>query len=91
MSLPHSTHHDKSLGRAIIEAVAAEKAVEPTALPPLYESVDPETLDSLFEETDSGTVRKIAIEFVYDGSLVRVTVDDGLFISINEVGEQLNA
>ncbi|TYT60335.1 HalOD1 output domain-containing protein [Natrialba swarupiae] len=71
---------------AVIETRAKKKGVKPTALPPLYESVDPETLDSLFEQTETGTARKIAIEFVYDGSLVTVTVDDGFTIAISERG-----
>ncbi|MHC3437033.1 HalOD1 output domain-containing protein [Natrialbaceae archaeon A-gly3] len=77
------SHH---VSRAVIEAKAEKEGVEPTALPPLYESVEPEALDSLFEHTKTGTARKMVIEFVYDGSLVRVAVDDGFIISISERG-----
>jgi hypothetical protein len=34
---------------AVIEAVAAVEGVDPTALPPLYGSIDPDALDSLFD------------------------------------------
>lgn len=91
MTIPDNSQISDSLGQTVIEAVAKKEEVKPTVLPPLYESIDPEILDSLFEQTETGTVRKFEIEFVYNGFLVTVTVDDGFTISIIESGEQLNA
>lgn len=87
MSFPNKSQGSDSLSRTVIEAVAEKKEIEPIALPPLYESVDPETLNSLFEQTETGTLRTIEIEFVYDGFLITVTVDDEFTISISEIGE----
>ena len=85
MPLPESSHISESLSRTVIETVADNNEIEPTALPALYNSIDPTTLDSLFEQTEIGTVRRFVIEFVYDGSLVTVSVDDGFTISISEI------
>lgn len=51
----------------VVQAVATEKETDPTALPPLYESIDPDSLDSLLA---SATDQKLQIEFEYAGCYV---------------------
>lgn len=55
----------------VIDAVAAEADVAPTAMPSLVESIDPDALDALVHtEGFTGDV-----EFTYHGYRVRVTGD----------------
>jgi hypothetical protein len=41
---------------AIIMLIASQKDIEPTEMPPLYETIDPEALDTLFQKKPSGFV-----------------------------------
>ncbi len=61
-----------SLSEAAVIAVADERGIDPTDLPPLYEFVDPDALDALFEGRCEmgGEVR-----FTLDGCVVTVYAD----------------
>ena len=51
---------------AVIRKVATLEGVDPTELPPLYDSIDPEALDSLLEKrADHSTDEAVSIEFTY--------------------------
>lgn len=66
------TELDQPVDTAIIEAVAEKAAVEPTALPPLYEVVDVDAIEALFEPTQSGSPRSGTIRFLYYGYVVTI-------------------
>lgn len=75
MSSFDRTKSDRPISAAIIEAVAEEAAVDPTELPPLYESVDVDAIDELFEPTPNANGRVGVIRFPYYGYLVTVEFD----------------
>lgn len=72
---------DEPVTVAVIDAVATMAGVEPTALPPLYETIDPDALDGLFD-AGSSDARSVRVSFSYadyevaveGGSSVTVTV-----------------
>ena len=59
----------------VVEAVAAEKGVDPLALePPLYDVLDPEALDALYgSPVDSGAT--LRVRFSYAGCTVVVDAE----------------
>ena len=74
---------DGDISIAVVTAVAAKRDVEPTELPPLYESIDPDALDSLFAPTQTGGPRRGRLEFTYDGHAVVVECDSDLKITVD--------
>ena len=73
MSSGPSYSVDKSLSSAVIEAVAAEKGVQPTELPePLYNALDADALDALFGDRDGASGKVI---FSYCGYSVTATAN----------------
>ncbi|MFC5973009.1 HalOD1 output domain-containing protein [Halomarina salina] len=79
--------HEVSYGEStpvyavVVEAVAAEKGVDPLSLkPPLYDVLDPEALDALYDAT-SETSSHVQVVFSYADCTVTVnangTVDVG--------------
>ena len=74
---------DGDVSIAIVTAIATKRDVEPTELPPLYESIDPDALDALFAPTRTGGPRRGRLEFTYDGHDVVVECDEGLEIEID--------
>ncbi len=68
---------DATPSTAVVEAVAATTGREPTALPPLYESVDAEAIDDLFSDPD-GTVR---LSLEYAGVTVTLYADGVIKVS----------
>lgn len=72
-----------SLGEAIVSAVAEEKGVDPTELPPLYRVVDSDALDSLFRTEQESGQPVGRVVFHYEGyevtvySTGRVELDEG--------------
>jgi hypothetical protein len=65
----------RSLSRAVIEAVAEEEGVHPSALStPLFDAIDPDSLNSLFTPMDNGHSRPTGrVSFFYAG--YEVTAD----------------
>ncbi|GAB7019655.1 HalOD1 output domain-containing protein [Halostagnicola sp. A-GB9-2] len=63
----------------LIDAVAESKGVEPSQLPPIYETIDPEPIESLIN--GSGSAFELTFEYV--GYQIRITrdgyeiIDDG--------------
>lgn len=62
---------DEECVYAIADRVAAREGVEPTDLPPLFDSVDADALSTLL----GGDTDSLTVEFTYCG--YRVTVDGG--------------
>lgn len=63
---------DEPVSAAVIQAVAKEKGVEPTELPPLSESVDPDALNELVVRSRDGSTSPIDVVFCYAGCTVYV-------------------
>lgn len=63
----------------ITEEIAALEGTRPTALPPLYESVDPDALASIVESCAAETT---SVTFTYCGHTV--TVDGGGEVDVAE-------
>ncbi|ELZ14904.1 hypothetical protein C477_19217 [Haloterrigena salina JCM 13891] len=76
---------DGDISIAVVTAVAAERDVEPTELPPLYESIDPDALDALFEPTRTSGPRRGRLEFTYDGHAIVVECGSDLEITIDGI------
>ncbi len=68
---------DRSVGIAIIEAVAEKAAVKPTELPPLHESVDVDAIEALFDPIRNANDRTGDVRFPYAGYVVTVEFDLG--------------
>ena len=77
------TGFDGDVSVAVVTAIATKRGVEPTELPPLYESIDPDALDALFAPTRSGGPRRGRLEFTYDGHEVAVDCGSDLEITID--------
>ncbi|QSW97905.1 HalOD1 output domain-containing protein [Haloterrigena alkaliphila] len=75
---------DGDVSIAVVTAIAAKRDVEPTELPPLYESIDPDALDALFAPTRPGGPRRGRLEFTYDGHQVLVECGSDLEITIDD-------
>lgn len=75
---------DTSISTTIVEAVAEEAGVDPTALPPLYERVDPDALDTLFEPASGGFSRTRKLQFTYWGYVVTVGFNGEPTITLDE-------
>ncbi|ELZ08940.1 hypothetical protein C479_12469 [Halovivax asiaticus JCM 14624] len=71
----------------VVDAVADEREVEPTALDPLYEAVDPDSLDALFPpvpQRSEGTSRSIT--FTFAG--YQVTIEGTGRIDVTELDDR---
>lgn len=70
-------HHDstayQSATIAVVDAVAAASETEPTALPPLYETINTDALNALFESQDTRPKQSaLCVEFAYNGYTIVV-------------------
>lgn len=59
----------------VLDAVATEKGVDSTALPPLADSIDPEALDALLDSMDDADRADAHVQFGYYGHTVQITPD----------------
>ncbi|ELZ06314.1 hypothetical protein C482_00790 [Natrialba chahannaoensis JCM 10990] len=66
----YDTNHTASL--AVVEAVSTVADCDPTALPPLYDTIDPDALDALFSEQTAADVRP-EVSFTYNQYDVTIT------------------
>lgn len=58
---------------AVVETISAVSSREPTALTPLYESIDPDALDMLVQSTDEKDyVESVNISFTFDDVYISV-------------------
>lgn len=67
-----------SLSTAIVEVVAATTDREPTALPPLYESIDTDALDAIADGWTANTDGRQHVSFAFAGVKVTVESDGGI-------------
>jgi len=69
----YEADEDESFSEAVIRSVSAVRGVDPTELPPLYDTIDPDGLDELFGPTVQGKSRSGArVQFTYAGCEVTV-------------------
>lgn len=66
---------------AVVHAVARDKGVEPTDLPPLHGAIDPDALDAVVE-TGAGHGRIFFVEFEF---AQRVVTIDGTDVSVRNM------
>lgn len=66
---------DSSISTAVVEAVAADKGVEPTDLPPLHGAIDPDALDAVVETGSTGG-RIFYVEFEFTDRVVTIEGTD---------------
>lgn len=59
----------------VVSAVAEEKGVDSTELPPLYDAIDPDALDALCNGEKGATMsrRPLEISFRYADRIVRIS------------------
>jgi len=69
--LQHDVDQSVAPTTAVVEAIGAVSNTEPTALPPLAETIDPDALDSLFKSPDNAG----RIVFDYADYTVAVSAD----------------
>lgn len=62
---------------ALVRAVADRAETEPTALPPLYETIDPDALADFVESAGDETV---SVRFTYCGYPVQVAGDGSVAV-----------
>lgn len=66
-----------SVSTGVIQALATLADTPPTALPPLYNSINPEVFDAVFEQGTGDSLR-----FTYDGAHVHIRrTADGLILA----------
>lgn len=71
----------RPVSQRVVEAVAAYRGLEPTALDPLYTSIDPDALDALLADRDGGPDRSVDLSFRYAGLTVTVDADGTIRLS----------
>lgn len=65
---------EEPVSAGVIQAVAAAKGVDETALEPLYDSVDPDALDTIFPtHVDDRHLEQYLVTFHYSGYEIRIT------------------
>ena len=70
----------RSPAEAVVEAISELDAVEPTDLPPLYESVDVDALDRVVEHHQDHPASTVGICFTYHGWNVFVRGDGRIVV-----------
>lgn len=69
---------DDSISAAVVDAVARDKGVEPTDLPPLHGAIDPDALEAVVT-TGSTDGRTFFVEFEFADRIVTI---DGTDVSV---------
>jgi len=67
--IQYDQQSSESLSLVVVRAVSAVIGREPTAMEPLYSTVDPEAIERLVRSAGDGPLR---ISFSYEGTLVSV-------------------
>lgn len=73
----YDASEDRSLGTAVVVAIAEATGTPARDIEPLYETVDPDALAALFgPRTADGSRRRGTVSFVHDGCRVIVDGDE---------------
>ena len=82
----YRTYHEMdgpaSLSVTVVTAVSDALGAEPTAVDPLYWSIDPDALDALFESTVDESGSSVQVAFVHDGCSVAVRGDGEVLVTV---------
>lgn len=70
---PHGSPSDR-----VVQTIADREGVDPTELPPLFESVDPDALDALLRRDDTAGAQ---VTFTHHGHEVTVRSDGRVSLS----------
>ena len=62
----YDSKSDSSATEAVIRALADAVGVEPTELPPLFDTVDPDAINALFDPSDRATDGNTLLSFQVD-------------------------
>lgn len=63
--------HAETASEAVVRALSTATGVDPTAFPPLYESIETDALDSLFPgNADDAETENRSVRFTHDEHLV---------------------
>lgn len=74
---------DETVTEAVVAAVAAVTDRDPTALPPLYGTVDPEALDALVGPADDDqSTAGVQVGFEYAGTDVTAASSGRIFVAV---------
>ena len=84
-----STVHQVPASEAVVERIAKCEGVEPTELPPLYETVDPDALNSLVSHARGGKAT-LRLRFRYFSYEVTVTEEGVIHLDEVETSPQTN-
>jgi hypothetical protein len=76
----YDTGDPESLVTTVVEALAAATGDDPTAMPPLYETVDPDALVQLFQSNTAGRDGPLRVTFQANGRTVIVTGQGDVFV-----------
>lgn len=66
---------EKRVTTAVVDAVARDKGVEPTDLPPLHRSIDPDALEAIVR-TGTSDGRLFFVEFEFADRLITIDGTD---------------
>lgn len=75
---------DTRVTTAVVDAVARDKGVEPTDLPPLHCAIDPDALEAVVD-SGTGDGRIFFVEFEFAERLVTI---DGADVSVRRNGSE---
>lgn len=70
-----STSPQENVSQKVVRAVAQEKGMSETEIPPLYEAIDPDALNTLFKQSRQGQ-----LSFDYSGYVVTVWNDGDVLL-----------
>ncbi|MFD1515170.1 HalOD1 output domain-containing protein [Halomarina rubra] len=76
----HETDADRSLSVTVVTAVGEALDADPTAVAPLYHSIDPDALDTLFAPADDASMARLMFE--HEGCSVDVRGDGEVLVSV---------
>lgn len=75
---------DGPVSQRVVAAVASHYDVDPTALEPLYDTIDPDALDALLDVPARDPDRSVTVTFPYED--LAITVDSEGTIHLEPVG-----
>ncbi|WP_424001854.1 HalOD1 output domain-containing protein [Haloarcula salina] len=73
--MEYEPDQEEPVSAAVVHAVSTFEQRDPTALPPLHDTVDPDALDALFAPTGGGAEQRSCVSFTFSASFVTVDAD----------------
>ncbi|WP_262175785.1 HalOD1 output domain-containing protein [Haloarcula laminariae] len=82
--MDHTRHPDTPMTVAVAEAVSSFENCDPTALPPLHDTLDADALDTLFE---TGGDRSCTVFFAFSDSYVTIENGERIVVEAAETSQ----